>query len=188
MTCVVVNDASCLIDLCKGRLLQSLSHLPYRFIVPLPIRESELLDFTPKEWAILDGGGMETYDLPPERMADVFALKRQHSNLSANDCFCLVTTQCHDEGILLTGDGLLRSVATVAGVRVHGVLWVIDELEKRLCGPGMHRVFLPIGNRQTGTDHVLGFFRNIDITVGTVILCITLPDGREKSWSPNHPI
>ena len=41
-----------------------------------PIRESELLDFTPKEWAILDGGGMETYDLPPERMADVFALKR----------------------------------------------------------------------------------------------------------------
>ena len=76
MTCVVVNDASCLIDLCKGRRLQSLSHLPYRFIVPLPIRESELLDFTPKEWAILDGGGMETYDLPPERMADVFALKR----------------------------------------------------------------------------------------------------------------
>lgn len=105
-----------------------LCHLPYRFIVPLPIRESELLDFTPQEWAILDGGGMETYDLPPERMNDVFALKRQHGRLSANDCFCLVTTQCHDDGILLTGDGLLRSVATAAGVRVHGVLWVVDEL------------------------------------------------------------
>lgn len=70
MTCVVVNDASCLIDLRKGQLLHVLSRLPYRFIVPLPIRESELLDFTPQEWAILDGGGMETYDLPPERMAD----------------------------------------------------------------------------------------------------------------------
>ena len=138
MTCVVVNDASCLIDLCKGLLLHSLSHLPYRFIVPLPIRESELLDFTPKEWAILDGGGMETYDLPPERMADVFALKRQHSNLSANNCFRLVTAQCHDEGILLTGDGLLRSVATVAGVRVHGVLWVIDELKvANACDDGL---------------------------------------------------
>ena len=129
MTHVVVNDASCLIDLRKGRLLHVLCHLPYRFIVPLPIRESELLDFTPQEWALLDGGGMETFDLPPERMADVFSLKRQHGRLSANDCFCLVTTQCHDNGILLTGDGLLRTVATAAGVRVHGVLWIVDELK-----------------------------------------------------------
>ena len=128
MTDIVVNDASCLIDLRKGRLLHVLCHLPYRFIVPLPIREFELLDFTPQEWAILDGGGMETYDLPPEHMGNVFALKRQHGRLSANDCFCLVTTQCHENGILLTGDSLLRRVATAAGVRVHGVLWIVDEL------------------------------------------------------------
>ena len=128
MTCVVVNVASCLIDLRKGRLLHVLLHLPYRFIVPLPIRESELLDFTPQEWAILDGGGMETYDLPPERMVDVFALKRQHGRLTANDCFCLVTTQCHEGGILLTGDSLLRKVAAEVGIKVHGVLWIIKEL------------------------------------------------------------
>lgn len=130
MTHVIVNDASCLIDLRKGRLLHVLCRLPYRFIVPLPIRESELLDFTPQEWALLDGGGMGTYDLPPERMADVFALRRQHGGLSANDCFCLVSTQCHDDGILLTGDGQLRQVATAAGVRVHGVLWIVDELKR----------------------------------------------------------
>jgi len=53
MTCVVVHDASCLIDLRKGQLLEVLCHLPCRFVVPLPIRESELLDFTPHEWAIL---------------------------------------------------------------------------------------------------------------------------------------
>jgi predicted nucleic acid-binding protein len=129
MTNVVVNDASCLIDLRKGRLLHVLRHLPYRFIVPLPIRESELLDFTPQEWALLDGGGIETYDLPPERMGDVFALKRQHGKLSANDCFCLITTKCHEDGILLTGDRLLRNVASAAGVRVHGVLWIVDELK-----------------------------------------------------------
>ncbi|MDE0283950.1 MAG: type II toxin-antitoxin system VapC family toxin [Gammaproteobacteria bacterium] len=128
MTCVVVNDASCLIDLRKGQLLHVLSRLPYRFIVPLPIRESELLDFTPQEWATLDSLGMETYDLPPERMADVFALKRQHGRLTANDCFCLIATQCHEGGILLTGDSLLRKVATELGVKVHGVLWVIKEL------------------------------------------------------------
>lgn len=129
MTHVFVNDASCLIDLRKGRLLHVLCRLPFRFIVPLSIRESELLDFTPQEWAFLDCGGMETFDLPPERMKGVFALKQKHSRLSANDCLCLVTTKCHENGILLTGDRLLHSVAEPAGVRVHGVLWIIDELK-----------------------------------------------------------
>ena len=125
MTYVIVNDASCLIDLRKGSLLHVLCRLPYRFVVPLPIRESELLDFTPQEWAILDGNGMETYDLPAERMNDVFFLRRQHGRLSVNDCFCLVTTRCHDDSILLTGDGQLRKVAEESGIQVHGVLWVI---------------------------------------------------------------
>ena len=52
MPVVVVNDASCLIDLRKGRLLQALCRLPFRFVVPLTVRESELLDFSPSEWAI----------------------------------------------------------------------------------------------------------------------------------------
>lgn len=128
MTCVVVNDASCLIDLRKGQLLHALQLLSYRFIVPLPIREEELLDFTPQEWRMLEDGGMMTYDLPGEEVAQVFALKREYSSLSANDCFALVTTTCHEDGILLTGDGLLRKVAAARAVRVHGVLWIIDEL------------------------------------------------------------
>ena len=33
--------------------------------------------------------------------------------------------------MLLTGDQLLRQVATQAGMRVHGVLWVVDELHRR---------------------------------------------------------
>ncbi|MCA0998559.1 type II toxin-antitoxin system VapC family toxin [Alloyangia pacifica] len=128
MTCVVVNDASCLIDLKKGQLLHVLQGLPYQFIVPLPIREEELLDFTAEEWRMLEDGGFVTYDLPSEEVAQVFALKREHSRLSANDCFALVTTSCQDRGILLTGDNLLRKVATARAVRVHGVLWIIDEL------------------------------------------------------------
>ena len=129
MSVVVVNDASCLIDLRKGRLLEVLHCLPFRFVVPLPIRESELLDFTPAEWAVLERGGMETHGLPPEQMANAFALKRQYGRLSANDCFCLVTAQCHEDSILLTGDRPLRTIATELGVRVHGVLWIVDELQ-----------------------------------------------------------
>lgn len=128
MTCVVVNDASCLIDLKKGQLLHVLLQLPYQFIVPLPIREEELLDFTAQEWRMLEEGGLVTYDLPGEEVAQVFALKREYSRLSANDCFALVTTTCQENGILLTGDGLLRKVAAARAVRVRGVLWIVDEL------------------------------------------------------------
>nr|WP_244665363.1 type II toxin-antitoxin system VapC family toxin [Afifella marina] len=110
-------------------MLHVLLRLPYQFIVPLPIREEELLNFTPQEWRMLEDGGFSTYDLPGTEVAQVRALKRQHSQLSANDCFALVTTTCHEDAILLTGDGLLRSVAVARAVRVHGVLWIIDELE-----------------------------------------------------------
>ena len=129
MTRVVVNDASCLIDLQKGRLLPMLRRLPWRFVVPLPIREFEMLNLTAREWESLDRGGMETHDLPPDQMKDVFALKRRHGRLSANDCFCLVTARCHEDGILLTGDGYLRTVAAALGVHVHGVLWIVDKLK-----------------------------------------------------------
>jgi predicted nucleic acid-binding protein len=134
-TTIVVNDASCLIDLRKGRLLHVLLKLPYSFVIPYPVRHSELLDFSPQEWALLDGGGMETLDLPAERVSEVFAIKASYPKLSANDCFCLVATRCFEGAILLTGDGLLRRAASEDGLRVHGVLWIIDELKRTaLCG------------------------------------------------------
>ena len=46
---VIVNDASCLIDLHKDGLLTVLCRLPYSFVVPLPIRESEILGFSDQE-------------------------------------------------------------------------------------------------------------------------------------------
>lgn len=128
MNCIVVNDASCLIDLKKGKLLHLLLQLPYEFIVPLPIREEELLDFSKSEWSDLESLGLKTHDLPGSNMYDVLELRKKYSKLSVNDCFALVTTSIHTNSILLTGDNLLRRVAGIHSVRVHGVLWVVDEL------------------------------------------------------------
>ncbi len=102
----VVNDASCLIDLHKGGLLSVLCRLPYRFVVPLPIRTSEILDFRHQDWQALDSGGMVTYDLTPNEVKAAFAVKKSYPALSANDCFCFVTAQSKD-AILLTGDAQL---------------------------------------------------------------------------------
>ena len=106
MTRVIVNDASCLIDLRKGGLLEVVCDL---------------------QWQHLDDHGVITYDLMPDEVAEAVALREHHRSLSANDCFCLVAARAC-RGILLTGDALLRRVATEKRVRVHGVLWVIDEL------------------------------------------------------------
>ena len=76
----------------------------------------------------LEEAGMITHDLTPEEVGQALAVKGRHPGLSANDCFCLVTARAYP-GILLTGDALLRRVAAEDGLRVHGVLWVVDELE-----------------------------------------------------------
>ena len=127
MTRVIVNDASCLIDLRKGGLLEALCRLPYRLVVPLPVRASEILHFSGQEWQCLDSHGMTTHDLTPAEVAQALTLRGHHCALTANDCFCLVTALAN-RGILLTGDAHLRKVAIRRGLRVHGVLWVIDEL------------------------------------------------------------
>ena len=124
---VIVNDASCLIDLRKGGLLGVLGNLACRLIVPLPVRASEVLDFSDEQWRQLDDHGLITHDLTPAEVARAFEFKGRHRALSANDCFCLVTALTN-RGILLTGDRLLRKVAAEKGLSVHGVLWVIDEL------------------------------------------------------------
>ncbi len=128
MTGAIVNDASCLIDLRKGGLLGAVCGLPYRLVVPLPVRASEVLGFSEAEWQALDKAGMITHDLTPDEVGQALAVKGQHPGLSANDCFCLVTAKVYP-GILLTGDALLRKVAAGNGLRAHGALWVIDELE-----------------------------------------------------------
>ena len=128
MTCVIVNDASCLIDLRKGGLLVVVCDLPYRFVIPLPVRTSEVFDLSEAEWQALDEAGMITHDLTPKEVGQALVMKERHPGLSANDCFCLVTATVY-HGILLTGDALLRKVAKGSGLQVHGVLWVVDELE-----------------------------------------------------------
>ena len=125
---VVVSDACCLIDMHKGQLLQAMMKLPFHFLVPFTVRAFEVLTFTDKEWQILDDGGLETHDMPPDGVADASRLQNERPSLSFNDAMCLVTTTRFDGAILLTGDKTLRKTAKAKDVEVHGVLWLWDEL------------------------------------------------------------
>lgn len=145
MSCIIVNDASALIDLKKGELLHVIGALPFRWIVPLPIREEEMLSFSGQDWATLEASGFEVFDLPPELVGEAFTVRRTFPGLSANDCFCLVSASSHENAVLLTGDGALRTVAEAREIEVHGVLWIADHLfDARACDGALLRRALTI--------------------------------------------
>lgn len=127
---IVINDASCLIDLHKGGILRAMLRLPYQFQVALPVRVNELLTIPSDDWAFLAAGGLATVDLPGEAVAEVEVLRANHGALSAEDCFSLVLARRTQGSLLLTGDGALRQIAQGYRIPVHGVLWVVDELAK----------------------------------------------------------
>ena len=121
-----------MIDLRKGGLIDAIANLPYRLVVPLPVREFEVLDFPDHCWQLLDESGMITYDLDSDEISQAIEIKRKYPSLSAYDCICIVTTLTN-HGILLTGDLDLRRVARTYELEVHGVLWIIDELVSSRC-------------------------------------------------------
>lgn len=126
---LIVSDPCFLIDLEEVGLLVVMLELPYRFIIPLPLRYSEMLDLTIQDWRRLDAGGLETFDLSPEQVLKAKRMGQENPDISASDCFCLVTVGHHNDGVLLTRENRLCRAANAASVRVHGALWIIDQLE-----------------------------------------------------------
>ena len=127
---LIVNDTSVLIDLRKASLIAPTLLLPYRFAMALPLARTELKSFTPAEIDDLTARGLELLDLTPAEIGRAIDIRRDHATLSANDCFCLVLAAREPGSMILTGDASLRRTAAALGLDVHGVLWVIDELER----------------------------------------------------------
>lgn len=125
---VVINDASCLIDLHKVGLVEVMLQLPYDFVVALPVAYNEVLDFTDQDWGRFSECGLEQVDLDPNQTGRAIAHRSQHNKLTAEDCFSLVLAEEIKDSILLTGDAELRNVAVDKGCEVHGVIWVADQI------------------------------------------------------------
>ena len=125
---LIVSDSSCLIDLRKASLLEAFLDLPYEILIPNTLFEEELVRFTPAQKDLLVQGGLQVMDLPGERVLRAQAIARDLPHLSVHDGFAFALAESCEDGILLTGDGGLRTLAVNSGMDVHGVLWVIDEI------------------------------------------------------------
>lgn len=122
---ILVSDTSVLIDIQRASLLSRIFDLPYEFIVPDILYETELLDWVGPELVKM---GLGVAELDSNETQRATLLKREQARLSTPDvfAFCLAAER---GWALLTGDGALRKVAHRQKIPMHGVLWIFDELE-----------------------------------------------------------
>lgn len=129
MHCIV--DANILIDLSRGQLL------PAFFALRFPTFTSEFIlqEIHADERQQLLQLGLTVEPLDESDFQRLLRSLQQSSVLSIGDWSALILAQ-QPEAILLIGDGPLHRIAQQSGLPVHGVLWILDQLES-------HRIVNP---------------------------------------------
>jgi len=123
---VLVSDTSVVIDLDRGELLDQLFRLPYDFCVPDILYKRELAGELGDRLRLL---GLDVVELSPAEVSRATSLRREVKVLSTPDTFAFSLAEAR-RWTLLTGDGALRGLCNQQGIEMHGVLWIIEELNR----------------------------------------------------------
>lgn len=120
---ILVSDANIFIDMEMGDLIRPMFRLEDTFATPDVLYREELEQHHPK----LPGLGLRIERLSSAGVAQVERLSLVYPGPGTNDLFALVLAK---ERLwpLLSGDGLLRSVAEAEGVEIHGTLWLVERM------------------------------------------------------------
>lgn len=138
---IIVSDTSCIIDLKEGAILASLFNLPYQFVIPEDLFESELLSFTEDEKRLLIALGLKTQDLDPGQMQLAYDHRQAKPALTVRDCYALALAETTEQAILLTGDRNLRQRSESLDIETHGVIWALDRLLEHQCCSDQEALF-----------------------------------------------
>ncbi len=124
---IAVKDANILIDLVNGDLLEPCLRLPYEFVTTnLVLLQLEVESQYAAVRPFIDKGVIQIARLTAKEM-EALALDPLQSALGFVDLEVLwVATR--EKGILLTGDLELRKEAKRRKVKVHGLLWILEQL------------------------------------------------------------
>lgn len=123
---VLVSDTSVLIDLERAGLAEPALSLPHRFAVPDALYQVEL---APYDGDRLLRAGLEVEELNGVELGRAGQIRQERPRLSVNDSLALALARSRG-WMLLAGDRLLREAAAEHAVECHGVLWIIDELDR----------------------------------------------------------
>jgi predicted nucleic acid-binding protein len=130
---IIVSDTSCIIDLKEGAILASLFRLPFQFVIPEELFDSELLSFSEDEKLLLRALGLEARDLDGDQMTLAYGHRQANRTLTVRDCYALALAETIEDSILLTGDRNLRLRSESLSIETHGVIWALDQLVTHDC-------------------------------------------------------
>lgn len=130
---ILVSDTSVLVDLERGSLIEATCRLPHQFVVPDLLYRRELQAYEGPRWT---ASGLQIAELSEAEVQLAQTVRLEISQLSLPDSFAFALAS-QRRWTLLAGDGALRNYASARQVKVHGVLWVLDELSSHsvLQGP-----------------------------------------------------
>ncbi len=124
---IVVHDACALIDLLQGGLVNAWAHCGIEIhTTELALIEVEMDDTPLHATGVLK---VKTHSVSELSALHLFKSSVKRS-LSLEDCSVLRLAQ-ELKAPLLTGDMDLRKTAEASGLRVHGLIWVLDTLVEK---------------------------------------------------------
>lgn len=132
MNNLIVSDTNIFIDLINGNLLEEFFNLPYKISTNILVL-NEITD--KKEFETLSPyikeNKLDVHEIDAAEMSSIFDLKNASTtsrNLSLQDCSVWLYAK-NTNARLLTGDSRLRKAAEKDGVKVSGILYVLDSIE-----------------------------------------------------------
>lgn len=107
----------------NGSILTEVFGLPYQFLTP----DFAIRELVWPKWQMLQALGLRSQELEPSLIQELALLRAGNRALSATDLAAFLIAKALD-ATLLTGDWRLNDLAMRNGIRVHGVLWLMDEM------------------------------------------------------------
>ena len=122
---VLITDTNIWIDLENGRILTEIFRLPYQLLTV----DFAIPELVHPAWNTLEQLGLQSRELSPESIQELFLLRQSHHGLSIADLAALLLAKTL-RATLVSGDRHLQELARAQGLPVHGVLWILDEMVK----------------------------------------------------------
>lgn len=119
-----VTDANIWINLHNADLLDAAFELEHTWRTPDIVVRDEVLTV---DRDLLMDLGLDVRTLSGNELNRIAELNGRYPNPSPKDLSVLVVADV-DEGIVLSGDGPLRTAAEEEDLTVHGDLWILDRL------------------------------------------------------------
>lgn len=126
ITCIL--DASVMLDLIVGEIESCLLSCPCMFITSDIIADEEInRSYTRTQLQEL---GISINELEPDELIRIMEIMERHPELSPKDLSAYLFSVKYG-GILISGDGALRTFAEAHQITCHGTLWLLDHLVNR---------------------------------------------------------